>query len=264
MGLLKAGLVLQCNEKLRVWFLLFRLGLFLLLQRDNRSSDPQLTFSLLLEDTCRLFALTLTFSSFPLVSIYAVHVLHLILCGYLHFNASMARRCWTRPTSHLSQRSSMIGNSRVKKMTSRDGLLQELLATATSQITRVSKGSQYPTLLKALIVQSMIKIEEDKITVICREADIGAVKSVVNVRQRSSLFPCSFHSVMGIWGKGAFLSYSAEWRNILPPGHWWSWDYYCWVADRYFCRENSKHKIEVWDRFFTARADSYLVKNEFD
>ncbi|CBN77726.1 conserved unknown protein [Ectocarpus siliculosus] len=77
-------------------------------------------------------------------------------------------------------RSTMIGNSRVKKMTSRDNLLQELLAASTEEITKVSKGSQYPTLLKALIVQSMIKIEEDKITVICREADISAVKSVVN------------------------------------------------------------------------------------
>lgn len=47
---------------------------------------------------------------------------------------------------------------------------------------QVSKGSQYPTLLKALMVQSMIKIEEDKVTVICREADIEAVKSVVDVR----------------------------------------------------------------------------------
>lgn len=75
----------------------------------------------------------------------------------------------------------MIGNSRVKKMTARDDLLQELLAQATNEITTVSKGAQYPTLLKALIVQSMIKIEEDKITVICREEDIGAVKSVVSV-----------------------------------------------------------------------------------
>lgn len=89
----------------------------------------------------------------------------------------------------------MIGNSRVKKMTSRDALLKELLATATGQITKVSKGSQYPTLLKALIVQSMIKIEEDKITVICREADIGAVKSVVNVRKRCYFLPCSFRSL---------------------------------------------------------------------
>lgn len=75
----------------------------------------------------------------------------------------------------------MIGNSRVKKMTARDDLLQELLAQATNEITTVSKGAQYPTLLKALIVQSMIKIEEDKITVICREVDIAAVKSVVGV-----------------------------------------------------------------------------------
>lgn len=75
----------------------------------------------------------------------------------------------------------MIGNSRVKKMTSRDGLLQELLAQATDDITGVSKGDQYSTLLKALIVQSMIKIEEDKITVICREQDVAAVKSVIQV-----------------------------------------------------------------------------------
>ena len=66
-------------------------------------------------------------------------------------------------------------------MTARDNLLQELLAQATKEITTVSKGAQYPTLLKALIVQSMIKIEEDKITVICREADVAAVKSVVSV-----------------------------------------------------------------------------------
>lgn len=52
---------------------------------------------------------------------------------------------------------------------------------------QVSKGSQYPTLLKALIVQSMIKIEEDKVTVICREADIEAVKSVADV---SDEVPC--------------------------------------------------------------------------
>lgn len=75
----------------------------------------------------------------------------------------------------------MIGNSRVKKMSSRDALLQELLAAATEDITSVSKGEQYPTLLKALIVQSMIKIEEDKITVICRDVDVAAVNSVVDV-----------------------------------------------------------------------------------
>ena len=83
----------------------------------------------------------------------------------------------------------MIGNSRVKKMTARDDLLQELLAQATREITTVSKGKQYPTLLKALIVQSMIKIEEDKITVICREQDIKAVKSVVSVSLGFCLLP---------------------------------------------------------------------------
>lgn len=75
----------------------------------------------------------------------------------------------------------MIGNSRVKKMNSRDLLLKELLATATQEITTVSEGAGYPKLLKDLIIQSMIKIEEDVITVICREQDIDAVEGVVKV-----------------------------------------------------------------------------------
>lgn len=60
-------------------------------------------------------------------------------------------------------------------------VLPDRTTLTAARTAQVSKGSQYPTLLKALIVQSMIKIEEDKITVICREADIPAVKSVVDV-----------------------------------------------------------------------------------
>lgn len=47
---------------------------------------------------------------------------------------SVRRVCATRS---CSSRSTMIGNSRVKKMTSRDNLLQELLAGATEEITTV-------------------------------------------------------------------------------------------------------------------------------
>ncbi|CAM9877369.1 unnamed protein product [Choristocarpus tenellus] len=78
------------------------------------------------------------------------------------------------------QRSTMIGNSRVQKMTARDGLLQDLLAKATEKITTVSQGEDYPDLLKSLMVQGMIKIEEEVLTMVCREADIDAVKSVVD------------------------------------------------------------------------------------
>ncbi|CAM9402786.1 unnamed protein product [Discosporangium mesarthrocarpum] len=79
------------------------------------------------------------------------------------------------------QRSTMIGNSRVQKMTARDTLLKDLLGNATERITTVSNGDDYPDLLKSLMVQGMIKIEEENLTVVCREADIPAAKSVLDM-----------------------------------------------------------------------------------
>ncbi|KAG5177796.1 ATPase, V1/A1 complex, subunit E [Tribonema minus] len=76
-------------------------------------------------------------------------------------------------------RSGMVGTSRVQKMTSRDQLLQTLLADTTATIDKVSHSADaYPKLLRTLLVQGLIKIEEDDVTVHVRTADVAAMKSV--------------------------------------------------------------------------------------
>ncbi|KAG5175623.1 ATPase, V1/A1 complex, subunit E [Tribonema minus] len=75
-------------------------------------------------------------------------------------------------------RSGMVGASRVKKMTARDQLLQSLLAETTATIDKVAHSAEYPALLKGLLVQGLIKIEESDVIVHVRKADISAMKSV--------------------------------------------------------------------------------------
>ena len=75
------------------------------------------------------------------------------------------------------QRSSVIGKTRVNKMKARDALLQALLSDCTTAIGQVShSGSDYTQLLKDLLVQSLIKIEEEEVFVHVRKEDISAVK----------------------------------------------------------------------------------------
>ncbi|CAM9671725.1 unnamed protein product [Phaeothamnion confervicola] len=76
-------------------------------------------------------------------------------------------------------RSSMIGSSRVKKMTARDEVMQLLVRDATGQLAKVSTSSDYSNILKELIKQGLLKIEETKVEVYCRAADIDQVRSVL-------------------------------------------------------------------------------------
>ena len=58
-------------------------------------------------------------------------------------------------------RSTTIGNSRVKKMSARDELLQALLKDTTDAIATVAgSGKDYASLLQGLLRQGLIKIEE--------------------------------------------------------------------------------------------------------
>jgi V-type H+-transporting ATPase subunit E len=76
-------------------------------------------------------------------------------------------------------RSAEIGECRVKKMKIRDELLNSLLSEAGSKAAVVAKGQNYPQLLQKLIVQGLIKIEENKVVVFCRAEDIPTVQRVL-------------------------------------------------------------------------------------
>ena len=76
-------------------------------------------------------------------------------------------------------RSSEIGACRVKKMKIRDELLQSLLKEAGAKCAVVAKGQNYPQLLQKLIVQGLIKIEENEVVIFCKKEDTATVKKIL-------------------------------------------------------------------------------------
>mmetsp|Transcript_9762 Transcript_9762/g.12880 ORF Transcript_9762/g.12880 Transcript_9762/m.12880 type:complete len:222 (+) Transcript_9762:142-807(+) len=78
-------------------------------------------------------------------------------------------------------RSAEIGECRVKKMQIRDDLLNNLVKEASAKCAVVARGGNYPQLLQKLIVQGLIKIEENDILIFCRGADRATVEKVMPV-----------------------------------------------------------------------------------
>lgn len=76
-------------------------------------------------------------------------------------------------------RSVEIGECRVKKMQTRDELLQSLLNEAGGKCSMVARGQNYLQLLQKLIVQGLIKIEENDVEIFCGGADVDKVAKVI-------------------------------------------------------------------------------------
>jgi V-type H+-transporting ATPase subunit E len=91
-------------------------------------------------------------------------------------------------------RSAEIGECRVKKMQLRDDLLNTLLSDAGAKCSVVARGQNYAQLLQKLIVQGLIKIEENEVVVYCRKDDEktvakvlpAAIKEYVEIIERES------------------------------------------------------------------------------
>merc|ERR1712048_612340 len=97
----------------------------------------------------------------------------------LRIQDEFAKKEKDREVQERIARSAEIGECRVKKMKVRDDLLQNLLTEAGSKCGMVAGGSNYPQLLQKLIVQSMIKIDENDVTVYCRAQDKKMVKNLL-------------------------------------------------------------------------------------
>lgn len=76
-------------------------------------------------------------------------------------------------------RSNAIGESRVKKMKARDDLLQKLKKEALERLEGFTTTPQYSSMIKKLIIQGLIKIEEAVVEVQYREADKALVSRVL-------------------------------------------------------------------------------------
>lgn len=76
-------------------------------------------------------------------------------------------------------KSDKIGKARVEKMKVRDDLLEKLKKSVTEKLAVYSSSPQYPTLIKNLIVQGLIKIQEQTVEIQCRPDDKAAVTRVL-------------------------------------------------------------------------------------
>ena len=94
-------------------------------------------------------------------------------------------------------RSAAVGSSRVRKMKSRDELLETLKHDCAQKLTSVSRGSNYVQLLKQLIVQGLIKIEESTVVIQCRQEDHAKVSQVLPeaITEFRRLMTAAGHSV---------------------------------------------------------------------
>ena len=64
-------------------------------------------------------------------------------------------------------------------MEERDALLQGIVSASVASVGAVAQTPGYGDVLKKLIVQGLIKIEELEVEVYCRQADAGAAKKAL-------------------------------------------------------------------------------------
>jgi len=97
----------------------------------------------------------------------------------LSIQEEFAKKEKDRDIQERIARSAEVGECKVKKMRVRDDLLNQLLADAATKLGVVARGQNYPHLLQKLIVQGLIKIEENTVIVYCRIDDKPVVEKVL-------------------------------------------------------------------------------------
>mmetsp|Transcript_22242 Transcript_22242/g.22943 ORF Transcript_22242/g.22943 Transcript_22242/m.22943 type:complete len:221 (+) Transcript_22242:93-755(+) len=95
------------------------------------------------------------------------------------------------------QRSSAIGAARVKKMKARHELLDQLKRECAVKLSLIAQTPQYTNLLKQLIIQGLIKIEEPIVQLSCRAEDKALVRGVLAdaVKEYKTLMTAAGHKV---------------------------------------------------------------------
>jgi len=94
-------------------------------------------------------------------------------------------------------RSASVGAARVKKMKARDELLEALKKESVEKLATFCKGPEYPTFVRKLIVQGLIKIEESEVEIQCRPEDKAIVTKALPdaVAEFKTLMTAAGHTV---------------------------------------------------------------------
>jgi len=86
-----------------------------------------------------------------------------------------ARKRKERLTSKKIERSRKATEVRIKKMRERDNIIKNLREEIVDKLADVSKNTRYSDLIKFLIVQGLMTIAENRVTLRCRKEDLNIV-----------------------------------------------------------------------------------------
>jgi len=75
--------------------------------------------------------------------------------------------------------STEVNQARLRLLKSREEAIQKVLEEAHKSLVKLSKSPAYKDLLKKLIVQGLLKMEEEKVMVVCRQEDVSVVESAL-------------------------------------------------------------------------------------
>lgn len=81
-------------------------------------------------------------------------------------------------------RSTMANKTRLRVLSSRQELLDELFEQAREKVKGSSKGGKYETVLKGLILEGAYALSEDKIQIRARKADYDTVKKAITAAEK--------------------------------------------------------------------------------
>jgi len=77
--------------------------------------------------------------------------------------------------------SQRITESRLKRMRERDGVMKQLKIEVIEKLAEISKNPQYPELIKFLIIQGLMTIAENQVSLKCRKEDLNIVRTQVDI-----------------------------------------------------------------------------------
>jgi len=110
--------------------------------------------------------------------------------GSIAVREEFERRRKERLIAKRIERSKMLNDARYKTMRHRDEKMKVLKASVTLRLAEVSKNQKYKELLKFLLIQGIMTMQEENIIVQCRKEDEHLVKPLLD----ESI--ASYHSII--------------------------------------------------------------------
>ncbi|XP_019186134.1 PREDICTED: V-type proton ATPase subunit E-like isoform X2 [Ipomoea nil] len=114
--------------------------------------------------------------------------------------------------------SMQLNASRIKFLQAQDDVVNAMKESASKELLRVSEDKiAYKKLLKGLIVQSLLKLQEPSVLLRCREMDVALVKSVVEEAKREYVEKDKTRRIPNITLDSVYLPPPPSGANVHGP-----------------------------------------------